>query len=93
MKESKGFRDIYFIGTNISTGFAEVFSYERTPRICIADAVRISMSMPLFFASKRSPRGDVYVDGGLIDNYPIKLFDRKEYVEEYSVEPKYYKKT
>jgi len=96
-KKEKGFRDMYFIGTNISTHFAEVFSQEHTPRMCIADAVRISMSIPLFFASHRSPRGDVYVDGGLLDNYPVKLFDRKKYVytEELSshvLETKYYKK-
>lgn len=96
-KKEKRFRDMYFIGTNISTHFAEVFSHEHTPRMCIADAVRISMSIPLFFASHRSPRGDVYVDGGLLDNYPVKLFDRKKYVaqedlSDHVLEPKYYKK-
>jgi len=96
-KNEKGFRDMYFIGANISTHFAEVFSHEHTPRMCIADAVRISMSIPLFFASHRSPRGDVYVDGGLLDNYPVKLFDRKKYVaqenlSDHVLETKYYKK-
>ena len=81
LKDEKGFRDMYFIGTNISTHFAEVFSFEHTPRVCIADAVRISMSIPLFFASCRSPRGDVYVDGGLLNNYPVKLFDREKYLD------------
>ena len=90
MKEECGFRDLYFVGTNLSTGFAEVFSHEHTPRICIADAVRISMSIPLFFAAKRSPRGDVYVDGGMLNNYPVKLFDRRKYVVEHAVETEYY---
>ena len=80
-KEQKGFRDMYFMGTNISTHFAEVFSHEHTPRMCVADAVRISMSIPLFFAARRSPRGDVYVDGGVLDNYPVKLFDRQRYID------------
>ncbi len=80
MKQQNGFRDLYFIGTNLSTGFSEIFSYEHTPRMCVADAVRISMSIPLFFASKRSPQGDVYVDGGVLENYPIRLFDRQKYV-------------
>ncbi|MFQ5931673.1 MAG: patatin-like phospholipase family protein, partial [Nitrospiraceae bacterium] len=91
MKKQKGFRDMYFVGTNLSTRFSEVFSFEHTPRMCIADAVRISMSIPLFFASKRSARGDVYVDGGVINNYPVKLFDRQKYVEKYSRMPDYYK--
>ncbi len=30
-KAAKGFRDMYFMGTNISTHFGEVFSYEHTP--------------------------------------------------------------
>ncbi len=96
-KEKRGFRDIYFIGANLSTRFAEVFSVEHTPRMCIADAVRISMSIPLFFASKRSPRGDVYVDGGVLNNYPIKVFDREKYLDKKRVKkhaaiPPYYQK-
>ena len=96
-KAAKGFRDMYFMGANISTHFAEVFSHEHTPRMCVADAVRISMSIPLFFACRRSPRGDVYVDGGLLDNYPVKLFDRQRYLdganlESHSMVTDYYKK-
>jgi NTE family protein len=79
LKEKKGFKSLYFIGTNLSTRFSEIFSNEHTPRMCVADAIRISMSIPLFFTAKRSPRGDVYVDGGLLNNYPVKLFDRKKY--------------
>ncbi len=90
--DRKGFRELFFVGTNLSTRFAEVFSYEHTPRWCVADAVRISMSIPLFFAAKRSMRGDVYVDGGLIDNYPIKVFDREKYVDDKTLvrTPPYY---
>ena len=78
--EKKGFLDMYFCGVNLSTRFGEVFSFEHTPRFRVADAVRISMSIPLFFTSVTSGRGDCYVDGGLLDNYPIKLFDRVKYV-------------
>lgn len=81
LKVKKNFRSMYFMGTNLSTGFSEIFSAEHTPSTCIADAVRISMSIPLFFAAKRSVRGDLYVDGGVLDNFPIKLFDRKKYID------------
>ena len=92
MKKERGFKSLYFMGTNLSTSFSEVFSAEHTPRVCIADAARISMSIPLFFATKRSPRGDVYVDGGVLNNYPVKLFDRKKYLETKNfAEPEYYK--
>jgi NTE family protein len=91
----QGCRDMYFMGTNLSTHFAEVFSFEHTPRMRVADAVRISMSIPLFFASVESPRGDRYVDGGVLDNYPIKLFDREKYIAAadrpaHSTRPPYY---
>ncbi|GAD04407.1 hypothetical protein PORCRE_91 [Porphyromonas crevioricanis JCM 15906] len=73
-------KEIYLVGTNLSTGYSEVFSHEHSPRFCIADAARISMSIPLFFSAKRNFRGDLYVDGGVLDNYPVKIFDRRKYV-------------
>ncbi|MDR2690542.1 MAG: patatin-like phospholipase family protein [Azoarcus sp.] len=92
-KVKNDFRSLYFMGTNISTGFSEVFSAEHTPRMCVADAVRISMSIPFFFAAPRGYRGDVYTDGGVTDNYPIKLFDRQQYLTAANfLEPDYYKK-
>lgn len=81
LRTEKGFRDIYMIGTNLSTHFSEIFSYEHSPDMPVADAVRISMSIPLFFTAQRRAGGDVYVDGGVLDNYPVKLFDRARYIE------------
>ena len=72
--------DLYVYGTNLSTHFGEVFSIEHSPTMRIADAVRISMSLPLFFAAVRNTRNDVFVDGGCLNNYPIKLFDREKYI-------------
>ncbi len=73
---------LYVVGTNLSTGFAEVFSFERHPDMPLASAVRISMSIPLFFAAVRhGSRDDVYVDGGVQLNFPVKLFDREKYIE------------
>lgn len=76
-----GFRDLFLCGSNLSTGFSEVFSNEHTPRMRVADAARISMSLPLFFQAVRNTRDDVYVDGGVQRNYPVKLFDRVKYLE------------
>lgn len=80
-RRGEGFRDLYVYGVNLSTRFGEVFSRRHTPEMRIADAIRISMSIPLFFTAFRSPWGDFYVDGGLLENYPIKLFDRLDYIE------------
>jgi NTE family protein len=80
--KAAGRPDVYMIGTNLSTGFSEVFSHERHPGMPVAEAVRISMSIPLFFAAVRhGPRQDVYVDGGMMLNYPVKLFDRQRYID------------
>ncbi len=80
--KNKGLTDLFLVGTNLSTGFTEVFSSEHTPREPVVDAVRVSMSLPLFFAAIRNKRKDVYVDGGVLRNYPIKIFDREKYVDE-----------
>ena len=93
--KNRKFRELYLIGTNLSTGYSEVFSAEHTPRMRVVDAARISMSLPLFFRAVRNFRNDVYVDGGVFNNYPIKLFDRKKYVKKkdrdaLTVETEYY---
>ncbi|MBN2467883.1 MAG: patatin-like phospholipase family protein, partial [Deltaproteobacteria bacterium] len=86
----RGFNDLYLVGTNLSTRCSEVFSCEHTPRMCVADAARISMSIPLFSSAMKSPRDDVYVDGGVLRNYPIKLFDREKYVTRNKMKTDYY---
>jgi len=74
--------ELYVIGTNLSTGFSETFSHERHAGMQLAEAVRISMSLPLFFRAMRvGSRKDVYVDGGVMLNFPVKLFDRERYID------------
>ncbi len=80
-----GFKDLYFVGVNTETGFVEYFSYENTPSMLVANAVRISMSIPGVFTPQpkivKDEHGqlqsgqDLYLDGGVLCNYPIKLFD------------------
>ena len=79
--QRRGSRDLFLVGTNLSTGFAEVFSAEHSPSMSLAEATRRSMSIPMFFAAVRDRTGDVFVDGGVFDNYPVKLFDRMCYLE------------
>lgn len=83
---------LYVYASNLSTKFGEVYSPEHTPRMRVEDAVRRSMSIPLFFRAIRDDRDDVFVDGGAINNYPVKLFDREKYLEDPALKrtPKYY---
>ncbi len=73
------FKALYVMGTDLSTQRSITFSAERTPEMAVADAVRISMSIPLFFAS-RTYEDNVYCDGGVLNNYPLTIFDYQKYL-------------
>ena len=79
-----GFRDLYIVAANLSRQRTEVFSAETTPDVAVADAVRMSMSIPLYFEAvrfdgKQFGDGDFYVDGGVYDNFPTHIFDKPAY--------------
>ncbi|MBE9537750.1 MAG: patatin-like phospholipase family protein [Proteobacteria bacterium] len=84
---------LFVYATNLSTHYGEVYSPEHTPRMRVVDAVRRSMSIPLFFRAITDDRGDVFVDGGVLNNYPVKLFDRLKYLQNKALirTPGYYK--
>ncbi|HEU5418323.1 MAG TPA: patatin-like phospholipase family protein [Streptosporangiaceae bacterium] len=47
----------------------------------VVDAVRASMSIPFFFQpfTQKTPRGScTWVDGGLLQNFPVTVFDRTD---------------
>lgn len=47
----------------------------------VVDAVRASMSIPFFFRpfTQKTPRGScTWVDGGLLQNFPVTVFDRTD---------------
>lgn len=78
-----GFRDLHIVAANLSRQRAEVFSEHNTPDVAVADAVRMSMSIPIYFEALQFDghsfgRGDYYVDGGLFDNFPMHIFDKPE---------------
>ena len=74
-----GFRHLYTVCTNLSLQKAQTFSHEHTPDTSIADAVRMSMSIPFYFQAIKW-NGNIMVDGGVSYNYPINLFDNKKYL-------------
>jgi len=82
--QRRGFRDLYIVAANISRQRPEIFSITHTPDVAVADAVRMSMSIPIFFESlqfdgKSFGSGDYYVDGGLFDNFPMHIFDSPDF--------------
>lgn len=69
--------DLRVVATDVSTHQPEIFSAATSPDEPVALAVRMSMSIPFFFAAVRA-NGRVYVDGGAVWNYPIEIFDDNE---------------
>ena len=73
LKNAQKFADIYITAANISKHEMTVFSAQDTPDIVISEAVRASTSVPILFDAMEI-RGNIYVDGGIYDNYPINIF-------------------
>lgn len=60
------------IATNISRGAQAVFSTRQTPDMRIMDALRASMSIPLFFTPWVDASGELYCDGAVWEYFPWK---------------------
>jgi len=69
--------NIYFItvAACLNNKQAYYHSYKTFPDMCVLQALRMSFSIPLFF-SPVNYNGNLYVDGGCIDNFPVKYFDK-----------------
>ena len=71
-------KTVYICGTNISQQSTEYFSFESHPDMKVIDALHITMSIPLLM-KKVEYNGELYVDGGVTDNFPIKPFLKTPY--------------
>jgi NTE family protein len=87
-QSGKNVKLLYLTGANLTDQKTEVFSHETYPTMRVLDAVRISISIPMYFeAVFMQPDGSlvekkdadsttkVMVDGGVLDNYPFFVFD------------------
>jgi NTE family protein len=84
----KGFKNLCVTATCMNKQKLIVFSAQTYPKMKIKDAVRISMSIPLYFEAvfidslgqvynkpENHKNLDIVVDGGIIGNFPIFMFD------------------
>jgi NTE family protein len=89
--KERGYKELYITATCLNRQELIIFSASTYPEMKIKDAVKVSMSIPLYFEANfmdssgtlyKHPDGrenlDIVVDGGIIANFPIELFD--EYV-------------
>lgn len=78
------FADIYtqfrinfrVVTTNLNKYKTVVFDKQSSPTLRVTRAIRMSIGVPFVFTVTRY-RGECYVDGGLINNYPIKEYDNR----------------
>jgi NTE family protein len=76
----RGFRELYMVATNVERHREEVFSADSTPDVAVADALVLTQSIPFFFEAprfngKELGKGAIYADGGLVNDYPLQIFD------------------
>ncbi len=79
-----GCLDLYVVATDISARTARTFSAHHTPEVAVADALRMSASIPLFFEALRFDgtqfgTGNFFADGGVLDNFPMHVFDHPDF--------------
>ncbi|MBI4647476.1 MAG: patatin-like phospholipase family protein [Bacteroidia bacterium] len=84
----KGYKDLYITATCINKQKLIVFSKENYHKMKVKDAVRISISIPLYYKAifidssgtvykkpDKTKNLDIVLDGGIIGNFPIFIFD------------------
>lgn len=80
------YKDLFITATNLSMQRLTVFCYSAYPDMPVSRAVCASISIPLYFGAvfldsngsrsrKPQPGYDIYIDGGVVANYPLALFD------------------
>lgn len=80
--KNAGCLDLRVFATDLNTQNVKMFSVENTPHVVVAEAVRASMSIPMFFQAwqftNNNPDDHIYVDGGTVYNFPITTFDSED---------------
>ena len=69
-------KELYITGTNITTEKPEYFSHISTPDMKIIEAIRVSISIPLFY-SPVNINNNLYIDGAVLSPYPNKCVKNK----------------
>lgn len=81
--EKAGCKNIIVFASDLNTHSICEFSAYKTPNCIVAEAIRASMSIPFFFKSwqfsNNIPNNHIYVDGGVIFNYPLSFFDKPRF--------------
>lgn len=63
--------------TNLNKRSSVIFGPDTHPTMDVAEALRLSCSVPLYFAAKRYKDGCLYVDGAITNNFPVEAAARQ----------------
>jgi NTE family protein len=87
-QDDSKYKNLFVTATNLTQQNWQILSYKSHPNLRIADAVRISSSIPMYFTAvfmdadgnvyeqpQQDIPTDVMADGGFISNYPLQIFD------------------
>jgi NTE family protein len=69
--------DLRVYATNLNTRHVFEFSRQKTKDVSLADAVRASIAVPLFFTAIEIDN-QIFVDGGTVFDFPLVGFDKSE---------------
>jgi NTE family protein len=70
-------RNLIITATCLNDRKLELLDYQKTPNLSIAKAIRMSISLP-FVLQPVSHNDKMYIDGGLLNNFPIHIFDHNQ---------------
>jgi NTE family protein len=73
-KDLEGKKDLVIIASDLTHQEILRFDKQSNPKMFVAEAVRMSISIPLFFRACQLGEALV-VDGGILSNYPLWVFD------------------
>lgn len=68
-------KTLVITGTNISKRKVDYFSHITSPDMPVIDAIQASVNIPYYF-TKFNYKGDYYIDGGVLMNFPLYYFDK-----------------
>lgn len=83
--KDSSFKDLYVKALNVTSKKEEIFSFETTPNVKIKDALRASMGYPIIFKPIEIKPGQQLIDGGLLNSFPIDIFDSDKYCDDSSM--------
>jgi len=66
-------KELIICGSNLTKNKERYFNYHETPNVIVLEALRLSISYPYIY-EPIILNEDVYVDGGLLDPFPIRYY-------------------